>query len=53
MQNVGSTESFDDLERRERKLAALAPDPRVAAMHRELADHYRDMTGEVGRMRRR
>ena len=43
MQDLTRLGSFNEREARERALAALAEHPAVAAMHRELADHYRQL----------
>ena len=43
MYDSQAIERIRDYERRERALAGMAADPAVAAMHRELADHYRQV----------
>ena len=43
MQDIHTLKSIREHEQRERQLAELAEHPSVAAMHRELAEHYREM----------
>lgn len=43
MQHINTLRFFREREQRERALAALARHPSVAAMHRDLVEHYREM----------
>ena len=47
MQDTNTVEHYREREQRERTLAAMAISPGVAAMHRDLADLYRQLIVEA------
>lgn len=49
MQDTNTVEHYREREQRERLLASIAISPGVAAMHRDLADHYRQLIIEAER----
>lgn len=48
MAELNSKEYYASRERRERVLADQAQDPKIAAIHREMADRYAGLTVEAG-----
>lgn len=49
MHDKNTVEHYQEREQRERTLASMAISPGVAAMHRDLADHYRQLIVEANR----
>lgn len=47
MRDVNTVEHYREREQRERTLASMAISPGVAAMHRDLADHYKQLINEA------
>lgn len=47
MHDTNTVEHYQQREARERMLASMAISPGVAAMHRDLADHYRQLIIEA------
>ena len=47
MHDTNTVEHYREREQRERTLASMAISPGVAAMHRDLADHYRQLIIEA------